>query len=271
MQVIDYHLHTPLCGHAAGQLHQYVETALERELGEIGFADHFPIFHLPPDDPRRSEYAMSFDSLPEYVWRVMELRLDYPEIKIRLGVEVDYIPGYEDQLASWLAAYPFDYVIGSVHFIDDWSFDDPRYVQRYADWSPDELWTVYFQRVQAAARSGLFDIIGHLDVIKKLGQPAPGPEVRRRLYRETVEVLAASGVCVEINSSGLRAPAREIYPARELLQLCREYGVPIVLGSDAHRPEEVGRELVLAARLAQKTGYDTMTTFEDREPGFRYF
>jgi len=263
MQLVDYHVHTELCGHAVGSMQEYVEHALRVELSELGFSDHYPVFHLADDDPRRLEYGMSSETLPEYVWRVTELRLDYPEIPIRLGIEIDYVPGYEEKMRGWLDEYPFDYVIGSVHFIDDWSVDDPRHLQLYEAWSLDRIWEEYFKRVQWAARCGLFDVIGHVDLVKKFGQRPQQP--LDDLYQETVEALAEAGVCIELNTAGLRAPVHEQYPSRKLLQLCSEYGIGLTLGSDAHRPDEVGKDLGAAVRLAESVGYDRMVTFQERE------
>jgi histidinol-phosphatase (PHP family) len=250
-------------------MEEYVERALELPLGELGVSDHFPVYHLPEGDSRQQDYGMDFETLPEYMWRATELRMDYPEIPIRLGIEMDYVEGYEEQLEGWTREYPFDYVIGSVHFLGEYSIDDPRHMELYEKWPLDKIWREYFRCVQKAARSGFFDIIGHLDLVKKFDHYPPIE--LNQLYEETVEVLADSGVCVELNTGGLRAPVAEMYPSRRLLELCHEYGVPITLGSDAHRPGEVGYELELAVRLAQEVGYDSMTTFRERERQQRFF
>ena len=118
--MIDYHIHTKLCGHATGEMEQYVERAIEIGLSEIGFSDHLPFV-----DSERTGFAMSLSQLPLYVQKVDELREKYPTITIRLGIEVDYFPHLEKEIEELLAQYPFDYVYGSVHFLDDWVFDSP--------------------------------------------------------------------------------------------------------------------------------------------------
>ena len=141
--LVDYHIHTSRCGHATGTMEQYVERALEIGLNEIGFSDHLHLYFLPKAD-RDPSLAMAEEELPEYVDSVLELRDRYPQIPIRLGIEADFFPGQEETLRRILEQYPWDYVYGSIHFIGDWGFDDPKYVHRYADWDIDELYRHYF-------------------------------------------------------------------------------------------------------------------------------
>ena len=256
--MVDYHIHTKLCGHASGEMEEYVQQALTRSLQEIGFSDHLPMLKWA-----HPEYAMSFEQLPYYVSEVHRLRQAYPEIQIKLGIEADYYSEEEEQATrDLLAQYPFDYVYGSVHFVDDWAIDDPGNMHRWDAFGVDTVYERYFQQLQHAARSGLFDIISHSDLAKKFGH-RPTTDFSS-LIEETVRCYKEAGVAVEINSSGLRKPVKEIYPAPQIVQLLHIYEVPIVLGSDAHTPEDVGKDFDLSRELARSCGYRETVIFEQR-------
>ncbi len=231
--LIDYHLHTPRCGHAVGSLEEYVQAGMRLGLTEMGFADHLPLPHLTDET-----LCMTAEQLPGYVAEVLELGRRYPEAGLKLGIEADFIPTHLDRIATFISAHPFDYVLGSVHFIDGWGFDDPRYLDGYRDRDLYELWQRYFELLGDAAECGIFDILAHPDLIKKFGmKPIRGLE---EVYASCVQRVAASGVAIEVSTAGLRKPVGEIYPAPEFLRLCCEAGVAVTLGSDAHSPEEVG-------------------------------
>ncbi len=261
---VDYHLHTYRCGHARGAMADYVRVARERGLREIGFADHLPQYFCPPAR-RLPGLAMTDGQLPEYVAEVLVLREANPDLPIRLGIEADYIPGREAELNAILARYPFDYVLGSVHYLDGWGFDHPDFKHGYRDRDPDQLYRRYFALVQAAARSGLFDSLAHPDLLKKFDYHPRGDLAP--LYRETAAVIASAGVCIEVNTAGLRAPVGEIYPHPTFLQFCREFGVPVTLGSDAHAPEQVGSGFAEAMTLLKRAGYREVATFSGRRRG----
>jgi histidinol-phosphatase (PHP family) len=257
--LVDYHVHTALCGHAVGEMEAYVTKAVEKGLEEMGFNDHAPTFHV--QDP---ELAMAADQLPIYVSRVRALQEEYGRPRIRLGIEADFVPGHQEDLRHLLNQYDFDYIYGSVHIIGDWRFDDSRlYPQHYQDRDPDEACRDYFGLIQRSARSGLFDIMGHMDLIKKFNHwPLSGID---ELLERTVEAIAEADVCVEVNTSGLRRPCREIYPSDTILRSCHRHDVPVTLGSDAHRPEEVGMDFDRAMDLLKKVGYKQIATFEGRQ------
>lgn len=264
---VDYHIHTRLCGHAEGELEEYVSQARARGLEEMGFSDHLPLYHLEAGDGRRRRYAMDLDELDGYVREVERLAAGARAPVIRLGIEADYIPGREADLERLLRAYPFDYVIGSVHFIDDWAFDDPLYVEEYSRRDLDRLYERYFGLVAGAAATGLFDIIGHVDLIKKFGFfPAGDLE---GLYAGTAVLLARAGVAVEVSTAGLRKPVGEIYPGKRLLSHCRQAGVPVTLGSDAHAPRQVAMDYAQALDLLAAVGYDQVAVFRQRKKTLR--
>lgn len=239
----------------------YVEAAIAAGLREIGFSDHIPMYWLPREQ-RDPGIAMAEEELADYVADVMALRERYPQIPIRLGIEADYIPGAEAELRRLLAPYPWDYVIGSVHFIGDWGFDNPAEVNRYAEWDISELYGKFFTLESMAARSGLFDIMAHIDLIKKFGH-RPSHDLSR-LYADVAATMAESGVAIELSTAGLRKPVGELYPNPSLLKECCDRGVPLVISSDAHKPVEVGWGFSGAADVARQAGYRHLARFEGR-------
>ena len=186
----DYHTHTCRCGHARGQAREYLEQARQKGLREIGFSDHIPMYWLPPEQ-RNPGLAMAEADFPGYLAEVLELAAESPCPEVRLGVEVDYIPGYEAEAARMLAGHPFDYVIGSVHFIGRWAFDSPHELEEYGRRDIDEVYRQYFDLISRAAQSGLFDIIAHPDLVKKFGyRSRTDPAV---FYRQAARAMAAGG------------------------------------------------------------------------------
>lgn len=258
---VDYHTHTVRCGHATGALEEYVESAIAAGLREIGFSDHIPMYWLPPEQ-RDPGIAMAMVELEEYVADVLRVRGRYPGIPVRLGLEADFIPGREEELVRLLERYPWDYVIGSVHFIGEWGFDNPAEVNRYAEWDISELYGKFFTLETMAARSGLFDILAHIDLIKKFGHRPSGD--LSRLYADVAQAIAESGTAIELSTAGLRKPVREVYPNPQLLHECCRRGVPLVLSSDAHSPQEVGWSFADARALALQAGCTHTARFEGR-------
>lgn len=256
--MIDYHIHTKLCGHASGETADYVNEAIRCELDEIGFSDHLPL-----KGGKEENLTMAFDELPNYVGEIMSLRKSFPEIQIKLGVEADYIPGNEFYIKDILKKYPFDYVIGSVHYIGKWAFDHPEKLKEWDKKDVDLVYKEYFELLRKSARTGLFDIIGHSDLVKKFGH-RPSTGLSKGL-NDTAQVFKEYDVAVEINTSGLRKPVKEIYPSLEILSMYQEYDVPIVFGSDAHAPGDVGRDFDKAISLAIQAGYKEFVTFGNRK------
>jgi histidinol-phosphatase (PHP family) len=256
--MIDYHTHTSLCGHASGKMEDYVKEALRCGFDEVGFSDH-----LPMQGGKENNLSMTFEELPDYVGEVERLRWSFPNISIKLGIEADYVPGNEPSLREILARYKFDYIIGSVHSIGAWTFDHPDERDRWNSTDVDNVYANYFDLLRQSARSGLFDIIGHSDLVKKFGH-----RCKRDLSKElneTAQVFAKHDVAVEINTSGLRKPVGEMYPSKEILTVYQKYNIPIVFGSDAHAPEEVGKDFDKAVLVARQCGYKGYVTFERRD------
>jgi histidinol-phosphatase (PHP family) len=250
MHATDYHVHTARCGHAGGAMKEFVDAALARALDEIAFTDHVPLYFLPGEDPEPT-IAMTRAELPGYVEEVIALRDEYAgRIDVLLGLEADYAEGGEADLAAILAPYPWDVVLGSVHWVaGDW-IDAPGSARRHETEGSEALFAEYYRLLGKACTSGLFDVITHFDLPKKFGHRRP--EGAAVAEEAAVDAAARAGVAVEVSSAGLRKPVGEVYPAPDLLARLVGRGVPIVLSSDSHAPAEVawGRERVLEAARA---------------------
>ncbi|MBD3348717.1 MAG: histidinol-phosphatase HisJ family protein [Candidatus Eisenbacteria bacterium] len=255
-------MHTRLCGHAVGEPEDYVRRAIALGLAEIGFSDHMPLLR-----ERDERLTMAPEDLPVYVGMVRDLQTSVDEIVVRLGIEMDYIPGQMEEIWNAASDYEFDYVLGSVHYIDDWGFSDSRYVASYEGKDPDSFYRRYFEIFREAAERGGFDAMAHPDLIKKHGV-APGLRLSD-LYESAAEALASADVAVEVNTSGLRKPAVDIYPSLPFLAACAERGVAVTLGSDAHSPGQVGMDFDLALRLLRRAGVGEIATFEARRRKMR--
>jgi histidinol-phosphatase (PHP family) len=243
-------------------MERYVEHAIEAGLSELGFSDHLFMYWLPRDQ-RDPELGMAEWEHDFYIEDVERCRRQYgSDIAIRLSTEADYIPDHEAELEAILRRYDWDYVIGSVHFLDGWGFDDSRYLSGFDSWDIDALYARYFELVAAAAETGLFDTIGHADLVKKFGHRPANDQAAQ--YARLAARLGKAGVCVEVNTAGLRKPCREMYPHPELLRACRLENVPTTLGSDAHTPLEVAADLETATSLMREIGYDAFVKYEAR-------
>jgi histidinol-phosphatase (PHP family) len=276
----DYHLHLRPDGedadasvyHSLANVERYRAAADQRGIAELGVSEHVYRFTQALDvwrHPFWERYA--HDDLDAYCGFVRE------STDLRLGVEADFVPGAEDRMANLLEARDFDYVVGSVHFLREGAVD----MDDYSVWdtaaggghSVEEVWLRYFQMVAESARSGLFDIIAHPDLVKYWSPADPAhPEHSerraegdlRRYYEPVVEAFADADVAVELSTAGLRKPAGEMYPAPAFLAMCVEADVPIALSSDAHRPEDVGADYPRALELLDDLGVRELCVFERR-------
>ncbi len=254
----DYHMHTPLCRHASGQPAEYAARAVAVGLTEIGFSDHSPM--------RRDDFdnwRMRFDQLDEYVENVRRVQKDFAGLVVKLALEVDYLPGHEEWIRELAARHPWDYLIGSVHYVADaWAVDNPETIAKWKDRDPYEVWSAYFDRLTMAADSGLFEIIGHADLPKKF-KIYPKQDCTP-LFNRFLATAQKKNVAIELNTAGLRKDCREIYPSRAFLQLAMQHKIPITFGSDAHAPTEVGSAFAEALALARAVGYTHSCRFTQR-------
>ncbi|MEK5434473.1 MULTISPECIES: histidinol-phosphatase HisJ [Paenibacillus] len=264
---IDYHTHHERCGHAVGKLEEYVQRGIQLGLQQLGLSDHLPLIHVDPAS-YYPEMAMPMAELPRYVEECLTLKERYRGvIDLRVGLEADYIEGYEDQIREILSPYPWDYLIGSVHFLGEWDITDYRQVDGWEGKDELEVYRLYYDAVKKSALSGLYDIIGHMDVIKRFGYGPQTPEGKaevRTQELETLKVIADSGIAMELNASGLTKPCAEMFPAEHLLQEAFKLGIPLTLGSDAHDPAKLGDGLQEARSMLWHTGFRELAVFEGR-------
>ena len=255
----DYHMHTPLCRHAVGEPTDLAAHAVRIGLTEIGFSEHNP---MPRDD--WDDWHMLQSDLDGYIDKVLRARREHPELVIKLAMEVDYIPGQEDWIKRLAAYYPWDYLIGAVHYVSDtWDLDNPKRLSEWKTRDPFEVWTAYFERLTLAAESGLFEIIAHADLCKKFGF-YPKQDCTP-LFTRFLEAARRQSVAMELNTAGLRKDCKEIYPSPPIVQLAARLGVPITFASDAHAPSEVGADFADAVALAQSAGYTQACRFTKRQ------
>ncbi len=260
--LIDYHTHHVRCGHAKGELEEYVKKGIDIGLDQLGLSDHMPLLHVDPA-LYYPGMAMLMEELPKYVEECFELKEKYKnQIDLKVGLEGDYIEGYEAQIEAIIQAYSWDYVIGSVHFLGEWDITDYRQTDGWKDRSINQVYEQYYEAVQKAARTGFYDFLGHIDVIKRFGYK---PEVERTdLEMETLKVIKAADVAIELNASGLRMPCEEMFPSRRMLEAALELGIPVTIGSDAHDPEKLSQYLDEARALLKAIGFTEFATFDKR-------
>jgi histidinol-phosphatase (PHP family) len=247
---MDYHLHTKASPDGAGDLEDFIKEAVRKGIDEIGFSEH--LFDRPA-------HPMGF--LDKYVSDFLEIKKN-SAIPIRLGAEIDFFPEEIDMVKELLGEYPFDYVIGSVHYLDNWPIDSRSQMQAYFRRDILQVYKDYFEAVRKLCRTRLFDTLGHADIVKIFGFK-PDRDITS-ILKETTEAIASSGMCVEINTAGLIRKCAEIYPSRQLLQMLKDRNVPITLGSDAHRPQDVGRSFDKAFELSKQVGFTHFCIFEAR-------
>ena len=265
----DYHLHLrededdrppEVFAFTAENVERYLAVAEDAGIGELGCSEHVYRFAEALEIWRHPFWEQQArDDLDAYCEFVRTTPL-------RLGLEVDFVPGAEDRIANLLDARDFDYVVGSVHFVGDRAVDHDRYDIWELDGDPDAVWRRYFEVLAETARCGLFEILGHADLVKMWGAARPRPERDPRFYYEpAVEAIAESGIAVEVSTAGLRRPVEEIYPAPDLAVMCVEAGAAFSLSSDAHVPGDVGHAYESAVATMRGWGIEQIAVFERRE------
>lgn len=247
---IDYHVHG--IGHEH-RLHteenilEYVKYAKANNVKEIGFADH-------------DRYL--YEKLDLSIYEKVQKKVR--DVKIKVGLEIDYYPDQIPEIIKKINYFDYDYLIGSVHYIGRWMFDSDREKREYDKWDHDKLYEKYISLVTESATKKLYDILGHIDLIKIFGIK-PVKSKAENIYAPYLKEIAKTALVVEINTNGLNKPTKEIYPSFPIIELLFANNIPITLSSDAHHPEEVGRDLDIARELAIKAGYTKVPVFTKRK------
>lgn len=251
---VDLHNHTTLCNHATGTTEEYIQRAIQLGIDVYGFSDHAPMNFDP-------KYRMTMSQKASYEKEVLDLKKKYEkDIEILLGYEVDYLEGY---ILDEVINSKVDYLIGSIHFLNKWGFDNPEFIGGYKDRDIDDIWVEYFQTVENMAKSNKFDIVGHLDLIKVFNF-LPKKDIKS-IALNAMKEIKKSNMVLEINSAGFRKPVAQPYPSIDLLELAYELDIPITFGSDAHSVEQVGYKYDEVKEIAKTIGYDKCITFSQRD------
>ncbi|MBE0513701.1 histidinol-phosphatase [Sulfurimonas sp.] len=258
--IVDLHNHTKLCNHAEGEISHYVEKAIECNIKYFGFSEHAPMNF-------DQKYRIKFEQMREYEKSVLEAKEKYKEsLEILLGYEVDYLKGYMDER---VLNADVDFLIGSVHFIEEWGFDNPEFIGNYKDQDIDEIWQKYFGAIEEMAKSRLFDIVGHLDLIKIFNY-MPTKNINK-IAKDALLAIKEADMSIEINVAGFRKPIGEAYPSMSLLNEIKKLDIPITFASDAHKPEQVGLYSDEAINMARSAGYSECVFYRNRKKYFIKF
>lgn len=252
----DMHTHTYLCNHADGEPAEYLAAARKQNLAFLGVSDHFPA----PDgyDAMYRMMPLQYDIYRNIVQELKRSAAGFGDIEVLYGTEFDYVPGRMKEVCDAVSREDFDYTIGSIHYIDSFAFDDPAKKAEWLTRGVDELWDRYFELLGEFVNGFEFDIIGHCDLPKKFSYRHSSGSYTLKRMRAVFEIASRKGMCLELNTSGLRREAREIYPSLPLLRQAFEAGMNITFGSDSHTPSDVGRDFSLARELALAAGYRTV-------------
>lgn len=250
----DYHIHTNYSD-GKEKPEAYVVAAIKAGLKEIGFSEHITFVS------GKQKWCMDPATLPEYVEHISHLKKQFPEIAVRLGVELDYIPKKEREIEKIVVSFPFDYIIGSVHYLGEETVDlGPDF---YLGKDINQIYQNYFNLVCEAASTGFYDIIGHPDLVR-IHRFKPQSDISH-LYRMMASAFEIHDVAFELNTNGRNKPLNDFYPDKRYLRLFSEQGVPVCVNSDAHFPSRIAQFFDEAYNLLKSSGYSEMAVFKNRE------
>lgn len=250
----DYHIHTKYSDGKAGP-EACIEEGVKKGLREIGFSDHITLVS------KKQKWCMDHDRLPEYTEDILRLRKNHPEIEVRLGIELDYMPNREKEIERIISSFPFDFIIGSVHYMGDETVDlGPEF---YVGKDISFVYENYFNLVCEAASTGFYDIIAHPDLVRIHRFTPPGDITH--LYCMMASAFEIYDVAFEVNTNGRNKPLGDFYPDPGYLHLFAERSIPVCVNSDAHFPERIGQHFDDAYDLLKRAGYNEMAVFKNRE------
>jgi histidinol-phosphatase (PHP family) len=276
MKLEDYHTHSELCHHAVGTIEDYVNKAIELNLKTIGICDHFPYEFLKNIERiPYTEYAITVDEIDYYLTTGENLREKYKnQINLRIGFEVDFFENQETALNNHLNKVKsrLDYILGSVHILDfqddkgAWGFDDNRFRKDYEYYGADKVYTQYFKTLRKMLNSEQFDldIVGHFDLPKKFNDLPGDKELIFNEAMKTLELIKKKGKVMEINTGGLRKDVKEQYPSEEIINQMLDLDIQILLGSDAHKPNQIAWEFNSIIQMLKKVGYAQVVHFKKK-------
>jgi len=244
-------------------MREYVDAAIRAGVTDVGLTDHLWLYFVPVAE-RDARWAIPEEQFDANYAEMLEVREEYRgRIDVRVSVEADFVAGHEAELLSILGRYDFDFVLGSVHFMDGWLIDDPEQAHRYRAERVAEIYRRYFANIRRAIGLGCFDVLAHFDLPKKFGF-LPEEDLTA-VVAETLDLAKERDVAIEVSTGGLRKPVAEIYPAPAILREMRKRDIPIVLSSDSHAPEEVAFAFDKSIALVREHGYDELVVFDRRK------
>lgn len=283
MVLQDWHSHNSLCRHAEGTIEDYIKKAIEMNLSLIGISDHFPYEYLENNfllinEIPYQEYAMRLNEVDSYLASIEKLKIKYNnKIQIRIAFEIDYFKSQENFLNLQFEKRldDLDYILGSVHILHGksklFAFDDRRFLSMYKEYdSIDNIYLEYYQKLQDMITSEKFDfdVVSHFDLPKKYNKRAINKELVMNEVIKTLELIKKKDLTIEINTGGLRKEIKEQYPSSEIIEEMYELGIPILLSSDAHHPNDLGYKFNEMLKLLSEIGYTNLAHFSKRNRTF---
>ncbi len=280
MQYEDWHTHNSLCKHAVGNIEDYIKSAIELDLNIIGISDHFPYEYLSSEIPSLEDipyenYAMPTNKLEYYILQLDNLKEKYlNQIHVRSAFEIDFFKHQDRILNKYLKSYlnKLDYILGSVHVLFGkagiFAFDDGRFLNKYKEYDGnDEIYIEYYDSLQVMIKSPTFelDIVTHFDLPKKFDKKVEDEDNVMEKVIETLELVKKHDLTVEINTSGLRKKVKEQYPSIDIIKHIYDLDIPILLGSDAHKPEDLAYDFKSMTKMLKNIGFNQLAHFEKRK------
>jgi histidinol-phosphatase (PHP family) len=259
----DLHTHHYRCGHAEGEIRDYIESAIAGGLVAIGISDHSPYFGSS-EEHAQPLIAMAKSEFPKYVAEILRLKEEYKaEIDVLLGVESDFFPEFAEIYREVYAQYPFDYIIGSVHQVNAVSIFNRNRWKKHTEAQKVSVKEAYYELIQQSARSGMFQILGHIDAMK--GFYPAFSEIKTDIVDETLRVIGECKMAIEINTSGKTKDCGGWYPSDAILERALFHGVGVTFGSDAHKPSRVADEWDEVAAKLKKIGFKEWVYFKQKQ------
>jgi histidinol-phosphatase (PHP family) len=259
----DLHTHHYRCGHAEGEIRDYIESAIASGLVAIGISDHSPYFGSE-EEHAQPLIAMAKSEFPKYVAEILRLKEEYKsQIDVLLGVESDFFPEFAEIYREVYAQYPFDYIIGSVHQVNAVSIFNRNRWKKHTEAQKVSVKEAYYDLIQQSARSGMFQILGHIDAMK--GFYPAFSDIKTNIIEETLRVIGEYKIAIEINTSGKTKDCGGWYPSDEILERALFHGVEVTFGSDAHKPTRVADEWDEVAAKLKEIGFKQWVYFKQKQ------
>ena len=257
----SYHVHSKFSD-GENTIQEIVNAGVSAHLDELGISDHYALL----SGNRTVPWSMKLDSLPQYFEEISAAKESVKDkLVVRYGLEADFDPDAVNELRDVLQSHPFDYVIGSIHFVNGFPIDELKdYWDQLAESERNDMICEYWNRIAALANCGLFNFAGHLDLYKKFGY-LPTVDTSKEM-RNALDEIAKSGIAVELNTSGWYKDIKEAYPSQIILQECRKRSIPVLITADAHNIANLTRAYDRAASLLKGIGYNQLTAFANRKP-----